>query len=283
MAGRVYMPPGTAARGIGIVFCHGFGGTKEGTPPGLSGRLAAHGYTVLTFDYRGFGGSEGPRGRLVPAEQVEDAVHAVEYLCKRPGIDSEHVGIYGTSFGGGVALMAGRRSGRVRTAVVTVPVTSGSHWLQSLMRWYEFQQMHRRALQAIGDKAATGEMPVVERFEIMVPDELTRARYTDPVPLALETFYHVLHHEPLAEATEVRFPVAVLGIEGDQLVPVEQAVQLYNRLGGPKVLHLFDRGTHFSVYDELLDPVAAQALAWFDQHLDTTPRSPQAVQEGATR
>lgn len=268
MAGRLYRPAASADRRRGIVFCHGFGGTKEGTPVGLSTRLAEHGYTVLSFDYRGFGGSEGPRGRLVPAEQVEDAVHAVEFLAQRGDVDPQRIGIYGTSFGGGVAPLAGLRNERVRAAVVSVPVTSGRAWLQSIMRWSDFLEMKRRAMEAIAVKAGSGQMEMVERFDIMVPDPITRARYTEKVPLALETLYHVLHYDPLAEADRIRFPLSVIGARQDHLVPVEQAVKLYERAAGPKQLYLFEEGNHFSVYDELLPTVAARAIAWFDEHLD---------------
>lgn len=267
LAARLYVPEPGSDRKAGIVFCHGFGGVKEGTPPGLSTRLAEHGYTVLTFDYRGFGASEGPRGRLVPTEQVEDAVHALALLSQRSGIDANRIGIYGTSFGGGVALMAARRSGIPRAAVVAVPVSSGSQWLKSITRWHEFVDLKTRAIAAIASKAASGEMRYVDRFEIMRPDPTTEARYTEKLPLALETFYHVVNHEPLEDAPHVRIPVAVIGVRGDPLVPVEQAIELYERLGGVKQLHLLDGSDHFVVYEQALTRVAEHAIAWFDSHL----------------
>jgi len=111
LAAQLYLPDPANDRGAGVVFYLGFGGgAKEGTPVGLSTRLAAHGYTVLSFDYRGFGGSEGVRGRLVPNEQVEATTHALEFLAARPGIDPNRIALYGTSFGGGIALLAAQRS-----------------------------------------------------------------------------------------------------------------------------------------------------------------------------
>jgi pimeloyl-ACP methyl ester carboxylesterase len=267
LAARLYLPEPERDRKAGIVFCHGFGGAKEGTPPGLSTLLAKHGYTVLTFDYRGFGASEGARGRLVPSEQVEDAVHALALLSQKAGLDPKRIGVYGTSFGGGIAIMAARRSGIPSAAVVTVPVTSGSQWLQSIMRWHEFMDLKKRAIAAIASKAASGEMQMVDRFDIMIPDPTTQARYTEKVPLALETFHHVLNHEPMEDAAHLKIPVAVIGVRGDPLVPVDQAIHLHERLGGIKQLHLLDGGDHFVVYEQALTPVAERAIAWFDTHL----------------
>lgn len=271
MAGRLYHSTSDSASTPGIVFCHGFGGTKEGTPPGLSTLFAEHGYTVLTFDYRGNGASEGPKGRIMPAEQVEDAVHALEYLAHRPEVDGRRVAIYGTSFGGGVAVLAALRSGRPRAMAVAVPVTSGDRWLRSIMRWHEYVDMKARAMEAIAKKTLTGQFEMVDRFDIMVPDPVTVARYPDKAMITLETVYHVINHDALAEAHRLRTPTLVMGVEGDLLSPVEQATELYERLAGPKELHLFDRGTHFSVYDELLPAVASRAVAWFDRHVRAEP------------
>ena len=56
-----------------IAICHGFTQHKEIFSLSYGAALARHGFVALSFDYRGFGGSEGQRGRLIPLEQVEDA------------------------------------------------------------------------------------------------------------------------------------------------------------------------------------------------------------------
>jgi len=267
LAARYFLPPEGRQRRAGIVFCHGFGGLKEVTPPGLADRLAQDGYLVLTFDYRGFGGSEGLRGHIAPTEQVEDAVSAIELLSRRPDVDPHRIGIYGNSFGGGIALLAARRDPRPRAAFVTVPVTSGDGWLRSIHRYHEYIALKERALAAIGAKAAGEPIEMIDRFELIPPDPHSRARHVTRQTFTLETFHHVSVHEPLAEAHAIAIPTGVIGIRGDLLVPVEQATSLYERLPGPKRLHLFDRGNHHSVYSELLPDVADQVLPWFDQHL----------------
>ena len=63
VSGKLYLPPAGQNHRIGIVMCHGFGGVKEGVLPGLATLLAGAGYTALTFDFRGFGGTGGQVGR----------------------------------------------------------------------------------------------------------------------------------------------------------------------------------------------------------------------------
>jgi alpha-beta hydrolase superfamily lysophospholipase len=173
---------------------------KEGVLPGLATLLAGAGYTALAFDFRGFGGTGGQVGRLVPDEQVEDTVHALEDLAGSGRVDPEQVGLYGTSFGGGVAALAAAYSDRPKALAVSVPVTSGGGWLKSMTRYYEFRDLKAKAMAAIREKTATGTIAMVDRFDIMIPDPLSLERYTQKIQMVMETFYHVSHHEPIARA-----------------------------------------------------------------------------------
>lgn len=268
LAARIYRPSPDTDRKAGIAFCHGFGGTKEGTPPPMARLFAERGFTVLTFDYRGFGGSEGSKGRLVPSEQVEDAIHALEFLARDAAVNPEQICLYGNSFGGGVSLLAAIDCVRVKALVLSVPVVSGPRWLRSICKDdADFNERRGRAMDAISRKTASGDMELVDRFEIMIPDARTRERYTDKVFLTRETFCHVLSHEPLARAHELKIPVAVFGIRNDQLVPFEQTTMLCDKLVAPKSLRIFDSDSHFAVYEELLPAVASDATAWFEKHL----------------
>jgi dipeptidyl aminopeptidase/acylaminoacyl peptidase len=273
VAGKYYLPPEGQGHGTGVVMCHGFGGIKEGVLPGLAQLLAQAGYTALTFDFRGFGGTGGPVGRLVPDEQVEDTVHALEFIAGEGRVDPDRIGLYGTSFGGGIAAMAAAFSDRPKALAVSVPVTSGHGWLKSMTRYAEFRELKARAMKAIREKTLTGRMEMVDRFDIMIPDRLTLERYTQKIPMALETFYHVLHHEPIARATDIAVPTLMFGVETDQLVPVSQTTDFYDRLTVEKAIDLSDHGTHWAVYDELLPIVSKKAVGWFDRHLRNLDRA----------
>src|SRR3990167_8349182 len=83
----------------GIVLCHGFTCIKELILPDYARRFAAAGYVALAFDYRGFGDSEGERGRLIPSAQVADIRNSITFLETLDEVDPERIGLWGTSYG----------------------------------------------------------------------------------------------------------------------------------------------------------------------------------------
>ena len=267
---KFYRPTPEKNHRTGIVMCHGFGGVKEDVLSGLASALAQSGYTALTFDFRGFGASEGPKGRLVPDEQVEDTVTAMEFLSQEGSVDPDRIGLYGTSFGGGIAALAAAFSDRPKALAMSVPVTSGSDWLRSMTRYAEYLELRERALTAIREKAATGKVDMGDRADIMIPDRLTAEIYTQKIPMAFETFYHVSHHEPIARAADIRIPTLVFGVESDVLVPVHQTRRFYDKLVVEKQLEMSPTGVHWSPYNELLPLVSTKTIAWYDRLLKPT-------------
>lgn len=88
---------------------------------------AARGYHVLTYDYRGYGESGGPRHDTLSDEERRrmgtetwpgDVDAAFEFLLSRPGVDRARVGAAGASCGGGQAVFFARRHPQVRTIVL---------------------------------------------------------------------------------------------------------------------------------------------------------------------
>ncbi|GJH97008.1 hypothetical protein ECZC10_48560 [Escherichia coli] len=49
---------------------------------------------TITFDYRGFGDSDGERGRLIPEMQIDDIVTVINWAKEQPFIDKERVGLW---------------------------------------------------------------------------------------------------------------------------------------------------------------------------------------------
>jgi len=77
--------------------------------------LARQGYHVLTFDFRGWGESDGKRFSLGYYER-RDLLSAVDYLISR-GFSSQSIGVIGFSMGAATALMCAAESTDIAAVV----------------------------------------------------------------------------------------------------------------------------------------------------------------------
>ncbi len=103
----LYLPASTPAPAI--LLAHGFGGTKTDVASEAKS-LAQHGYVVLAYTARGFGQSGGLIHLDAPDYEVADAQKLVSYLATLPEVmkdapDDPRVGVAGSSYGGGLALL----------------------------------------------------------------------------------------------------------------------------------------------------------------------------------
>ena len=122
---------------VGVaLFCHGNGGNITLLANALRTLNQRHRLAVMTFDYRGYGRSEG-----VPSADgiMQDARVARRWLAKHAGVEESEIIMMGESLGGAVAVELAARDG-ARALVLSSTFTSlpdvGAHhapWL--LPRW----------------------------------------------------------------------------------------------------------------------------------------------------
>jgi ABC-2 type transport system ATP-binding protein len=111
----VYYPAKTPAPAI--LLAHGFGGSK--TDLSSEARSLAHnGYVVLAYTARGFGKSGGLIHLDAPSYEVADASKLISYLATLPQVVKDapgdpSVGVAGSSYGGGLALLLGAYDRRI--------------------------------------------------------------------------------------------------------------------------------------------------------------------------
>jgi dipeptidyl aminopeptidase/acylaminoacyl peptidase len=149
LVGDVYYPDNlkSGERRAGIVLCHGYTGVKDLYLPDNARVLNEAGYVALTFDYKGWGDSEGPRNRLAPYSRVADVQAALTFLGTLPEVDPERLGIYGTSYGGATVVWTGAIDQRVRCVVSVVGIGNGTRWMRSVRRPDEFYDLLARGRQ----------------------------------------------------------------------------------------------------------------------------------------
>jgi alpha-beta hydrolase superfamily lysophospholipase len=278
LAGRFYpaRPRGRAAA-PGVVFCHGFTATKELYLPPLARAFARAGLAALAFDYRGFGESEGPPGRLVPAEQVQDVRNALTFLGSRPGVDAGRLGLFGTSFGGGIAVAAGAADSRVRAVVSSVGLGDGGRWLRGMRPYWDWVAFRRRLEADRVRRVLTGVSERVARQEVAPPDPAAArahgaARAVAPARrtrITLESAEAICEFVP--EAVVGRLsprPLLVVAAGEDMRVPLEESLALHERAGEPKALVVLGGAAHHDVYEPPgRDRLLAAVLPWLARAL----------------
>lgn len=264
-----------------IVMAHGFSAVKEQALPGFAERFAEAGFGVLLFDYRYFGSSDGePRCQLFPMEMVEDYRNAITWACRQPHVDAERIGVWGTSFSGGLAACTGTFDRRVRAVVAQVPSLTNPEFRRAMdpARWERvgasllqdrIERYETGAVNYMKVVAPEGEpcvLPGVENYEAYMELQDMAPNWRNEV--TLESLEKVREFDPVS-LIHLMAPTALLVIaaEHDGLIPLDAVRTSYERAAEPKALIVYPIG-HFEVYkDPWLTRAADEAVAWFAKHL----------------
>lgn len=271
LAAELHFPAGPAPEGgyPGILLCHGWGGLKSHLQK-YALLFASHGFVAMTFDYRGWGESDGRiisvdatprlltagettmpvrvlREIVDPVDQVADVRACLSYLTTEAGVNPDRVGLWGTSYGGGHVVYITGNDDRVKATVAQIGGMG-------------FPQKYRRAAQARqADKARANINPAVPQNGL---DATPGLKGTPDIG-------RMVDHSPLEAARKINVPVLIVDAEFEELVDrQEHGVAAYHILKErvDTEYHTFP-GTHYAVYDEFFDPASELAIGWFAKYL----------------
>ena len=275
LAGDLYLPGdlGSGETRAGVLLCHGYTGVKELYLPDNARILTEAGYVAMTFDYKGWGTSEGPRARLSPYGRVADAHAALTFLAMRAEVDDDRLGIYGTSYGGSTAVWLAASDERAKCVVSVVGVGHGARWMRSVRRPDEWRDLLEKSQADREHRVTTGESAAVDRDFVLLPDRqskalATAARRANPAAVnevPLDYIDETLSFNPEWVVDKIA-PRAVLFIttDDDRLVPPEESIAMFEAAGEPKKLVTLANYGHYEVYAEpAFSEVMRETLAWF--------------------
>jgi alpha-beta hydrolase superfamily lysophospholipase len=272
LAADLYLPDNPDGRAV--VLCCGYTGIKDLYLNDMARRLSQAGFVALTFDYKGWGKSEGrPRLRLNPYGRVEDTLAALTFVSR----EADRFGLYGISYGGSTATFSAAIDPRVKAVVSVTGVGNGARWMRGVRTPWEYRALVARGLDDWSQQVTTGESQMADRSEVLQHDpqsaELAAvARRNLPgaaMQVPLEMVHETLHLNPEWVVDRIA-PRAALFItsDADELVLPEESERLYARAGDPKRLVVLKGYGHYQVFTPpAIDEVMAETTAWFDQHL----------------
>jgi pimeloyl-ACP methyl ester carboxylesterase len=264
-----------------IIMCHGWGGVAASLRPDAV-VFARAGYFVVTFDYRGWGASDGKivptqplaRGKpgapftaevreirevVDPLDQTTDLHNVLHWVHGEKQCDAQRIGLWGSSYSGGHVVYVAARDHRVKATVSQVPGMDSRFVLIGPGRQQTFTEATQRARGAIGYPEAgittVGKLkgaPIRERLMNYAPVE-----DADKAPGCAMLFI-------VAEKEEL-------------LNNREHGIKAYERARGPKKLVTIPNITHYGIYREARAQAQQLAVAWFDAHLkgERPPEKPK--------
>ena len=277
MSAVLYAPDGAGPETPlpGIVLCHGFTGVKELILPDYARRFAAKGYAALAFDYRGFGESEGERGRLLPYEQVRDIRNSITFMETLEEVDPERIGLWGTSYGGANAIQVAGIDPRPKCVVAQVGFGDGGRGISSKSP-EETAPIREMINNERKQRVLTGKPTMVDPFtSISDADTVSFFRQAmKDIPqlkteISLEFAEATFEYKPEDVAHRIS-PRALLLIaaELDVPAPPEEFRSVHAKAGEPKKLVILEGIRHYDIYSgEPFERSVQEALDWYGQHL----------------
>ena len=279
LAGDIYVPDGlpSGEQRAAVLLCHGYTGVKDLYLPDNAKTLNDAGYVVMTFDYKGWGESEGTRSRLAPYSRVADVQAAMTYLGMQPEADAGRIGLYGTSYGGATVSWTGAVDQRAKCIVSVVGIGNGARWMSRVRRVDEWFDLQERSKEDREKRASTGESEYVDRSEILLPDRQSAelaaaARRNNPAAVGTIPLEYVddtigFNPEWIVDKISPR-PILFITSDNDRLVLPEESEQLYAHAGEPKKLVVLKGYGHYEVYSEpAFSEVMAATLEWYGEYL----------------
>jgi uncharacterized protein len=276
----LFVPEGNGPRPA-ITMAHGYAGTREHGLERFGHAFAEAGFVVLLHDHRNFGASEGAtRGDIDPWRQIADWRRAISYLETLPEVDASRIGIWGTSYAGGHAIVLGATERRLRAVVAQVPTISG--YEQGLRRIPPDGVAALERAFAEDERSQFRGEPL--RRQLIVSDDPSVAAsyrskdaidfYLQPLPegvwenaVTVRSTRAARMYEPGTWVGRVSpTPLLMIVAMADTITVTDLALAAYQRALEPKKLVTI-QGGHFDPYLSRFHISSAAAIAWFREHL----------------
>ncbi|MBL8430298.1 MAG: alpha/beta fold hydrolase [Dechloromonas sp.] len=193
-----------------LVIMHGWGGNAGMMLP-LAAPLHAAGYSLLFVDARCHGLSDGDSFASLP-RFAEDIEAALDWLAKQQEVDPSALGVIGHSVGAGAALLAASRQSTIRAVI---SLAAFAHPAAMMRRWLASKNIPFWPLGAY--ILAYVQWVIGHRFDAIAPCNTI---------------------------AQLRCPVLIVhGLE-DDMVPVEEARQIFAARTSDAVELLLVPGSH---------------------------------------
>ncbi|MFJ9316482.1 alpha/beta hydrolase [Pimelobacter simplex] len=274
-----------------VVLAHGLAGTQDAGMFPFAEAFAAAGLHAVTFDYRGFGASDGtPRQVVSLAGQVADLHAAADAARRLPGVDADRVVLWGVSLGGGHVVSVAAERSDVAAVVSVVPMVDGLAAARLATRHHSAGQLlastGRGLASAVRRKAGRGPSMIPVVAHPGEPGALTLSgAYEDYHAIAGPTWRNEIAADvvlelgtraPAKAASALEVPWLVQVADFDRSAP-PHATMKAAFAGRAEVRHY--PGDHFDLFagKPFHEPAVEHAVHFLRRHVGAATPVPEVV------
>ena len=232
-------------------------------------RCSRAGYLVVTFDYRGWGASDGRiirageknkdgsradvkeiREVIDPIEQTADLLNVIHWVQEEKQCDRKRIGLWGTSFSGGHVVYVAARDPRVKATVSQVPAFDG--------RWAINSSRMRKETYGGATQRARGKAGYPEPGETAV-GKLKGSPILEKIG----------RYAPVEDAARLKSCAAlfILAEKEELFDNKEHGILAHSKAKGPKKLVIVPEIKHYGIYREAKKRAQELAIEWYDEYL----------------
>jgi dienelactone hydrolase len=267
LRGWLYTPDDTTTPTPGIIMAHGFSGLKEHGLDQFASAFANHGFTVLVYDNRNFGDSDGtPRQEVDPQAQVVDMRNAISFMQTLNSVDSEKIGIWGASLSASVGLVTAALDSRVRCLCVQVPKLDAPNqkvdsFIEKLMQQHTNQDPSSvMSPVAAADKHSFALIDGQHAYDFFTSVDNWQNQVT------LASVKNTAYFSAADYTKKINVPTLVVVVDNDTTVSTDNTLTVFENLDAPKKL-VSVHGEHFSPWLEQFDVCCDEQIRWFKKYL----------------
>jgi uncharacterized protein len=279
-----------------VVMAGGLAVTKEPATDLFARRFKEAGFTVLAFDYRRLGESDGqPRLVVRIGDALADWHAAIEFARALPDIDPAKVAIWAFSASGGHIFRVAARDPELAAAIAQTPVVDAPAAMAGIARYStpsaQLRLIGRALLDVLG--GLVGRQPLLvpltgRRGTVAVlstPDALDGdnalggSRYPAwQQQVAARSVLRLATYRPGRYASRVRCPLLVMVCDDDRSAPAGPAIRAAKRARKGELARL--PGGHYAPFMGAHEQAVELQLSFLERHLlDRPPERDTSLQD----
>lgn len=255
--------PGT--NGACVIMSGGLAMTKEPGTDRFAQRFHEAGFSVLAFDYRRFGESDGQARQIVRFEEQRADWHAaISFAGSLPDVDPQKLAIWGFSLSGGHVFPVAAHHPQLGAAIAHSPLVDGPSGLPNAMRHQKLIASLRFSAVAMLDTIGgrLGRNPLLVPLagppgtitSLTTPDSLNGADALNPgnkypqwqQAVSASSAARVAFYRPGRHAPRVQVPLLVVASDDDGVAPPGPAIRAAQRAPRGELTRL--PGGHYAAY-----------------------------------